>query len=126
MAEKIRIGTLAELSDGELHAVKAGDTAIIVGQVDGSLHAARNHCPHLGLSLTKGPGGTRFTDGQVQCPWHNSRFDLCTGDNLDWTPGFAGLAMPRWSAKVIALGRKPAPLTVYPVSVEGQDVFVEV
>jgi nitrite reductase/ring-hydroxylating ferredoxin subunit len=125
MAEKIRIGTWDELADCELHAVRAGETGIVVGVVDGSLHAARNHCPHLGFSLTKGPGGVRFTDGQVQCPWHNSSFDLCTGDNLDWTPGFAGRSMPRWSAKLIALGKKPAPLTTYPVSVEDGEVFVE-
>ena len=126
MAEKIRIGTLAEFSDGELYSVKAGGTPVIVALVDGTLHAAWNHCPHLGFSLAKGPGGTRFADGEVQCPWHNSRFNLCTGENLDWAPGFAGVTMPRWSAKVIALGRKPAPLTTYPVTVEGEDVFVEI
>lgn len=126
MAEKIRIGTLEELADGELHAVKAGGTGVIVGSVEGTLYAARNHCPHLGLSLTTGPGGKSFTDGEVQCPWHNSRFNLCTGDNLDWTPGFAGRTMPRWSSKLIALGKKPAPLTTYPVTVEGSDVYVEV
>lgn len=125
MAEKIRIGTWDELADGELHAVKADGTGVIVGLVDGTLHAARNHCPHLGLSLTKGPGGLRYAEGEVQCPWHNSRFDLCTGDNLDWTPGFAGRTMPRWSSKLIALGKKPAPLTTYPVTVEGSEVFVE-
>jgi nitrite reductase/ring-hydroxylating ferredoxin subunit len=126
MAQKVRIGTLAEFADGELHSVKADGASLIVGLVDGSLHAARNHCPHLGFSLTTGPGGTRFADGEVQCPWHNSRFNLCTGENLDWTPGFAGRTMPRWSAKVISLGKKPAPLTVYPVSVDGEDVYVEV
>jgi nitrite reductase/ring-hydroxylating ferredoxin subunit len=126
MAEKVRIGTVAEFSDGALHGVKAGDTGIIVGLVDGTLYAARNHCPHLGFSLTTGPGGTRFADGTVQCPWHNSTFNLCTGENLDWAPGFAGRPMPRWSAKLIALGKKPAPLTLYPVTVEGEDAFVEV
>jgi nitrite reductase/ring-hydroxylating ferredoxin subunit len=61
----------------------------------------------------------------VQCPWHNSRFDLCTGENRDWTSGFAGRKMPRWSHRLIALGRKPAPLTTYRVEVEGEDVFVD-
>src|SRR5690349_9600132 len=103
MAEKIRIGTLAEFSDGELNSVKAGGTSIIVALVDGSLHAAWN-----------------------QCPRHNSRFNLCTGENLDWAPGFAGVTMPRWSAKVIALGKKPAPLTTYPVTVEGEDAFITI
>jgi hypothetical protein len=79
----------------------------------------------LGFSLTRGPGGLRYADGQVVCPWHNSRFDLASGDNLDWAPGFAGRDMPRWSRKLIALGRKPSPLTTYDVKIEGDDVYVE-
>lgn len=79
----------------------------------------------MGLSLSKGPGGVRYSDGEVVCPWHNSRFDLVTGENRDWAPGFAGREMPRWSRRLIALGRKPAPLTTYPVVVEGEDVYVE-
>lgn len=126
MGNKVRIGSVSDFADGELHAVDVAGTGVIVAQVDGTLYAARNHCPHLGFSLTKGPGGTRFVDGKVDCPWHNSRFDLCTGANLDWTPGFAGKAMPRWSAKLIALGKKPAPLTSYAVTVDNGDVYVEV
>ncbi len=123
---KVRIGALADFTDGQLHTVEAAGTSVIVGAVHGTLYAARNHCPHLGFSLTKGPGGRSFADGQVTCPWHNSRFDLCTGENLDWAPGFAGKDMPRWSRRLIALGKKPAPLTTYPVRVEGEDVLVEV
>jgi len=77
------------------------------------LCAARNRCPHLGFSLTKGPGGLKYAAGQVVCPWHNSSFDLATGENLDWTPGFAGKETPRWSHRMVALGRKPSPLTTY-------------
>jgi nitrite reductase/ring-hydroxylating ferredoxin subunit len=87
---RVRVGTLSEFADGRLHSLDAGGTTVIVGQVGEALYAARNRCPHLGFSLTTGPGGMRFSDGEVQCPWHNSRFDLCTGENRDWTPGFAG------------------------------------
>jgi nitrite reductase/ring-hydroxylating ferredoxin subunit len=125
MADRIRIGALADFADGELHTVEAGGTTLIVGMVDGTPYAASNRCPHLGLSLSKGPGGTRFGDGQVTCPWHNSRFDLCTGENLDWATGFAGRDLPRWSSRLIALGRKPAPLTTHGVVVDGDDVYVE-
>jgi nitrite reductase/ring-hydroxylating ferredoxin subunit len=125
MPERIRIGARADFDDGQLHTVVAGGRTVIVGVVEGAPYAASNRCPHLGLSLSKGPGGKRFTEGQVVCPWHNSRFDLCTSENLDWAPGFAGRDMPRWSARLIALGRKPAPLTTYPVVVEGEDVFIE-
>jgi nitrite reductase/ring-hydroxylating ferredoxin subunit len=121
---RVRVGTLSELADGRLHSLDAGGTTVIVGQVGEALYAARNRCPHLGFSLTTGPGGMRFSDGEVQCPWHNSRFDLCTGENRDWVTGFAGRTMPRWSHRLIALGRKPAPMTTYRVDVEGEDVFV--
>jgi nitrite reductase/ring-hydroxylating ferredoxin subunit len=126
MADRVRVGSVADFADGRLHTVDAGGTTVVVGMVDGTPYAANNHCPHLGLSLSKGPGGARFADGQVVCPWHNSRFDLCTGENLDWAPGFAGRDMPRWSARLFAMGRKPAPLTTYPTTIEGDDVFVEV
>jgi nitrite reductase/ring-hydroxylating ferredoxin subunit len=97
-----------------------------VGRVGDRLCAARNRCPHLGFSLTRGPAGVRFADGEVTCPWHNSRFDLTTGENRDWAPGFAGRDMPHWSRRLIAMGRKPAPLATYAVTVEGDDVYVDV
>ena len=125
MSGRVRIGTVADFSDGTLHAVDADGTALVVGLAEGSLCAALNRCPHLGLSLTKGPGGLKYDDGAVVCPWHNSRFDLATGDNLDWTPGVAGRDMPRWSRRLIALGKQPSPLTTDGVVVEGDDVYVE-
>lgn len=122
---RIRVGSVTELSDGRLHTVRAGGTSLVIGLAGGSLCAAQNRCPHLGFSLTKGPGGLRYDDGEVVCPWHNSRFDLATGENRDWAPGFAGRDLPVWSRRLIALGRKPAPLTTYDVVVEGEDVYVE-
>jgi len=65
---RVRVGALSELADGRLHSLDADGTKVIVGQVGDALCAARNRCPHLGLSLTTGPGGTRFSDGEVQCP----------------------------------------------------------
>ncbi len=125
MSDRVRVGSVSELADGKLHAVDVAGTSVIIGLAGDSLCAARNRCPHLGLSLTTGPGGLRYDDGQVVCPWHNSRFDLSSGENLDWAPGFAGRDMPRWSRKLIALGRKPTPLTTYTVIVEGEDVYVQ-
>jgi nitrite reductase/ring-hydroxylating ferredoxin subunit len=110
---------------GTLTEVEVEGTKLIVGRDDDGVCAAQNRCPHLGLSLTSGPGGRSFEDGIVQCPWHNSRFVVRTGENLDWVSGVAGRAVPRWSRRVIAAGRKPAPLTTYPVAVEGDEVFVE-
>nr|WP_257954595.1 Rieske 2Fe-2S domain-containing protein [Nocardioides sp. B-3] len=125
MSGRVRVGSVADFADGQLHPVDAAGTSVVVGLAGESLCAARNRCPHPGFSLTKGPGGLRYADGRVVCPWHNSRFDSASGENLDWAPGFAGRDMPRWSRKMIALGRQPSPLTTYEVTVDGDDVYVE-
>jgi nitrite reductase/ring-hydroxylating ferredoxin subunit len=84
----------------------------------------RDRCPHAGLSLSRGPRGG-YENGVITCPWHNSRFDVSTGENLDWTPGFAGLKAPSWSRRLIAMGKSPAPLTILAVSVQDGQVVVD-
>lgn len=82
-----------------------------------------DRCPHAGLSLTKGPRG-HYEDGVITCAWHNSRFDVCTGENLDWTPGIAGIPVPGWSRRLIAMGKSPAPLDVKAVAVVDGEVVL--
>jgi nitrite reductase/ring-hydroxylating ferredoxin subunit len=125
MPRKIRIGRVDDFAPGEMTEVSVEGTSLVVVRDEQGVCAARNRCPHLGLSLTKGPGGRSYDDGVVQCPWHNSKFVVRTGENLDWVGGVAGRSVPRWSRRVIAAGRKPAPLTTYPVLVEGDQVFIE-
>lgn len=125
MTRWVKVGSIADFPQGELCTVDADGTSLVVARDGDSFCAARNRCPHLGFALDKGPAGVRFADGVVQCPWHNSRFQLCSGDNLDWATGFAGRDVPRWTQPLIALGRKPAPLTTYPVVVDGDAVLVE-
>lgn len=83
-----------------------------------------DRCPHLGFSLTKGPGGRNYEEGVITCPFHNSRFNVCSGENLDWASGFAGRSAPKWSRRLIAMGRKPAPLATHSATVvDGQVVI---
>lgn len=126
MGTEVRVGPLAAIPDGALTAVQTDGHRLIVARHGDEAYAARNRCPHLGFSLTRGPGGLRYEDGVVQCPWHNSRFDVRTGDNLDWVTGFAGRRVPRWSQSVIALGRKPCGLDTLPATVRNGDVYVTV
>jgi nitrite reductase/ring-hydroxylating ferredoxin subunit len=121
-----RIGTLQEFQDATATPVNVDGTAVVVWRDGDEVHAVRNRCSHMGLSLTKGPGGFHAADGEITCPWHMSRFDLCTGENLDWAVGFAGRKVPAWSQKMMGMGRTPAPLTTYPVTREGDDLFIDV
>ncbi len=106
--------------------VKADDeTYVVVRRRDSPDEACvvLDRCPHMGLSLTRGPRGG-YDDGVITCPWHNSRFDVCTGENLDWAPGFAGIPAPGWSRKLVAMGKSPAPLTVVAASVHDGEIIV--
>lgn len=46
-----------------------------VYMADGRPRAAANVCPHFG-------GPLDCKDGRLVCPWHNSVFDMATGDRL--------------------------------------------
>jgi len=126
MGTEIRVGSLSDFPDGGLSGVEAEGHRLIVARKGSDVHVARNRCPHLGFSLTRGPGGLKFEDDVVQCPWHNSRFNICTGENLDWVSGFAGKRVPKWSRSVIALGRRPRGLDKLSATVRDGDVFVSI
>ncbi|NCP87052.1 Rieske 2Fe-2S domain-containing protein [bacterium] len=73
------------------------------------------------------PIGSGKIDGNViTCPFHGSKFDMCTGENLDWVTSFAGAKLPEWTRRMVAMGKKPAPIHTYLVSLEGEDVFVTI
>jgi len=126
MATEVRIGSLCDFPDGALTGVEADGHRLIVARRSNEVHVARNRCPHLGFSLTRGPGGLRYEDGVVQCPWHNSRVDVCTGENLDWVTGFAGRRVPSWSRSMIGLGRRPRGLGTLSSTIRGGEVYVTV
>lgn len=117
--ERIRVASAAEVSEGSLLAVQAKGRKLLLSRVKGRVHGVVDRCPHMGMSLAKG----KIEGGVVTCPWHNSRFDLCTGRNMDWVSAFLGVPMPKWTHKAIAMGKSPAPLTVVTVEESDGQVF---
>jgi nitrite reductase/ring-hydroxylating ferredoxin subunit/uncharacterized membrane protein len=65
----------AELADGELRRVSAGDVSVLLVREDGQIHALANTCSHAGGPLDEG----ELADGCVICPWHGSAFRLSDG-----------------------------------------------
>ena len=69
----------------------AGRQVGVVRRSDGTVHAVRNHCPHKGAEICKGPiTGTMLPgdpgtltwamEGEIlRCPWHGFEFELATG-----------------------------------------------
>lgn len=88
------IGKLDEFPDDTRKVVEIEGTEIAVFNVNGTLHAMRNSCPHKGASLcTLPPTGMMLEsapdtyewgrEGEiVRCPWHGYEFNLSDGKSV--------------------------------------------
>ncbi|NDJ52311.1 MAG: Rieske 2Fe-2S domain-containing protein [Chloroflexi bacterium] len=120
--QRISIGKVEDFQEEKLYEVKAMGQSYVVGRVGDRYCAATNVCPHLNLPLA----GGKFSAGVLECPWHNSVFDLCSGKNQDWVRGLVGIRLPDWSRDLVKLGRQPADLTTFNIVEENGELFIEV
>lgn len=118
--EPIKVASATDVRENALLPAKANGTPILLTRVDGKPYAISSKCPHLGLPLTKG----KVVDGTVTCPFHGSRFDICSGANLDWCNAVVGIPVPGWTQRLISFGKQPAPLPVFEASEKDGNVFV--
>ena len=98
----MRIGCAADLTKGTLRRFEADGVAICVARTDdGVFHAVEDRCTHEDVELSDGD----LVGDEIECPLHGSLFDVATG----------------------AVRGLPAtePLRVYPLSVDGDDLVVE-
>ena len=93
-----------DMADVPLRSVTIGDRQILLARVGGELFAAGNLCTHKGCRLS----GGRIEGGTILCPCHKLGFDLRTGKVVAGKEAEAG------------------PLPVFSVSVEGDEIFVEI
>ena len=107
-----------EVSEGQLTKVTTDGQTYLLTRVGDDYYAIKNSCPHLGLSLA---GGT-VEDAKLRCPWHGSCFDVRTGENLDWVNAVRGISMPKWTHRMIALGKSPGPITTHKLIVDGGEL----
>jgi nitrite reductase/ring-hydroxylating ferredoxin subunit len=76
-----------------------------VGNRDGELFAVSRRCRHQLADLSK---GTVDSDGCLVCPWHQSRYDVRTGEMVAGPQGFLGYQgrTPGYTQLVLAYGRR--------------------
>ena len=101
-ATRVTLATASAVSEGGMAAFEVEGREIAVANVGGTYYAFNDICTHRRCSLSDGElDGTTLT-----CICHGSRFDIGTGEVL----------------------RGPAQraVEVYPVSVEGNDLRVDV
>jgi nitrite reductase/ring-hydroxylating ferredoxin subunit len=118
---KVRIATSADVKSDKVLKASANGQSVLVAKVGDKFCSIANKCPHLGLPLAKG----RFEDGIITCPFHGSKFQICTGKNVEWVESFMGIPMPEVGKKIMAMGKDPVDATSYVVTQEGQDLFID-
>ena len=97
----VRIGTVSDLpAEGAAKEFAVGDKVVCVAKVNGTISAMDNVCLHRGGPLGQGV----IMDAKIVCPWHGWMWDPKTGE---------------------ATHDPATRLAVYPIKVEGDDVFVE-
>jgi 3-phenylpropionate/trans-cinnamate dioxygenase ferredoxin subunit len=98
-----RVCALSDLPGaGAVRVVVDGTPVAVVRGEDGQLHAVGDTCSHAEVSLSEG----EVEDCSIECWLHGSRFDLVTGE-------------PTSLPAIL-------PIPVYPLTVDGDDVLVDV
>lgn len=96
----IDVMALEDVFEGEVMAVNVQGKEIALYEAQGELYATDNLCTHGAARLSDG-----FLEGrEIECPFHQGRFDVCTGKAL-CTP-------------------LTEDIRVYPVRIDNKRVFV--
>ena len=122
--KQIKLGSTRDFA-GASKVVNVEGQAIIVAKLENGWGAVLNRCSHLPLPLAGGKIESEVGRATITCPFHMSKFDLQTGANLDWTTGFAGVQVPGWSRRLIALGKAPQPVQAFRVFEQAGELLLE-
>jgi 3-phenylpropionate/trans-cinnamate dioxygenase ferredoxin subunit len=80
-----------ELRIGAKRAFSVGGRRIVLFHLDDGFYATQATCTHMFAPLAR---GRIVDDCEIQCPFHRARFDVRTGDVIDWAsfpPGIGTL-----------------------------------
>jgi 3-phenylpropionate/trans-cinnamate dioxygenase ferredoxin component len=87
MAERIDVGDVADLEDGDMLPCRAGETEVVVCRVAGVLYALEDLCSHADTTLSDG----LLSGFMVTCPLHGAQFDVRDGSHSG-PPAYTGVA----------------------------------
>jgi nitrite reductase/ring-hydroxylating ferredoxin subunit len=77
--EWAKVASVADVSEGQVHAVRVGQREIALYHLPGGeFRATDNICTHEYAQLSDG----WLEDGCIECPLHAARFDIRTGKAL--------------------------------------------
>ena len=72
----VKVADTQEIQPSQMKEVRIDDQSICIVNVEGKYYAINNICTHEGGPLADG----KLEGYKVECPWHNSQFDVRTGE----------------------------------------------
>jgi len=104
-----------ELAVGKMKVVTVEGEKILLYHLEDGFYATQASCTHTFGPLSRG----KIVDGcKVQCPLHRARFDIRTGEVIDWANFPPGI-------QLLNVVRGEKALKTYPVSVKSGKVRVK-
>ncbi len=104
---KTKIGKLPDFPPGKLSGVNVNGKMIVVANLEGKLYAIEGICTHMNGKLWEG----KLVGFNVKCPEHGTEYDVRNGKMMKKPAYPFGVAYD---------------LKSYPVTMDGDDVIVEV
>lgn len=105
-----------DIRKGHMKAFTVGGEKIVVYHLADGFYATQANCTHVFAPLARG----KILDGcKVQCPFHHARFDIRTGEVIDWANFPPGI-------QLLNAVRAQKALKTYKASVKGNQVRVKI
>jgi nitrite reductase/ring-hydroxylating ferredoxin subunit len=126
---KTKVATVSDVLPGGLILVQAEGRDLVLCNYDGTFYALERRCGHMSAPLELGT-----LNGYIlTCPMHSAQFSVVSGEAINAAiprtrspPKIDGpIAVPAYLAKLIDKV-KTMDVRSFPVTVEGEDIFVDV
>ena len=99
-SRSVRVASTSDIPEGQGREYRVDGQFVAVFRDQGEFYAIEDMCPHAGAPMSEGP----VADCTVVCMWHGWKFSLKDGSCLNVPRGL--------------------PLTLYPVKIKGDDLYV--
>jgi class 3 adenylate cyclase/nitrite reductase/ring-hydroxylating ferredoxin subunit len=112
----------AELPPGTRKVIERADFDLLLIRTAEAVYAVNNACPHLNLPLNE----SRLTEdgGGIVCRWHESCFDLATGEIRRWCDGLTPDGISPTAPYLGVISKNRRRMTPFPASIAEGKVWV--
>jgi nitrite reductase/ring-hydroxylating ferredoxin subunit len=117
----VRVLDETELPVGTSKVVELEELDVLLIRTEHRVHAVNNACPHLKLPLNDSAVND---DGSIVCRWHESCFDLETGEIRAWAQALDADGRPVGMEHIGDVSKNRRPLSVFPVRVSDGSIWV--